>query len=416
MSINVDNGNNTDAALHEMVLQCIDTFVNENVYLYSHGKFKSKILDNVGDLLNITLLHLPDIEEEVLITTISECIEYYFNTIGIPRSYKMSKIIRMPVVDEITKKLTKLRSTEQPEQKTPAWYTFRHDMLTASSIWQALGTQASINRLIYKKCEPINMHKCLRVNISSPCHHGQIYESVTQSFYEHMYSTKLEEFGCIQHPTHTFIGASPDGINCEIENSRYGRMLEIKNIVNREITGIPKKNYWIQMQLQMEVCDLDECDFLETRFKEYENHDAFIADGGFDCKKIKGAIIYFHSKEGPIYEYSPFLSDQDTCNAWIDKCLEDNQTMTWMKNIFWSLEEYSCVLVPRNRAWFLNALPQLKKVWETILYERKNGYVHRKAKTRARVPRKNNIVMKIRTESFDDSRLQSSGGLPASET
>ena len=45
-------------------------------------------------------------------------------------------------------------------------------------------------------------------------------------------------------------------------------MLEIKNIVNREINGIPKKEYWIQMQLQMEVCDLGECDFLETRFKE----------------------------------------------------------------------------------------------------------------------------------------------------
>ena len=49
-------------------------------------------------------------------------------------------------------------------------------------------------------------------------------------------------------------------------NERYGRLVEIKNIVNREITGIPKKEYWVQMQLQMEVTDLDECDFLETRF------------------------------------------------------------------------------------------------------------------------------------------------------
>ena len=49
-------------------------------------------------------------------------------------------------------------------------------------------------------------------------------------------------------------------------------MLEIKNIVNREITGIPKKEYWVQMQMQMEVCAIyEECDFLETRFKEYEN-------------------------------------------------------------------------------------------------------------------------------------------------
>ena len=414
---NTDIDNDDDTSdLCEMAIECVDSFVNENVYLYSHPKFRCKILDNVCDLLNITFSDIPSIKEDALITIVSESIEYYFNTIGTPRSYKMSKIINMPDVNIITSKLLKLRSIVQPEQKTPPWYLFRHNMLTASSIWQALGTQASINRLIYKKCEPINMYKCLRVNISSACHHGQKYEPVTQSFYENMYSTKLEEFGCIQHSLYKFIGASPDGINCLPENPRYGRMLEIKNIVNREITGIPKKEYWIQMQMQMEVCDLDECDFLETRFKEYENYDAFTADGGFDCKKIKGIIIYFHSTEGPVYKYSPFLADEDICNDWIDKCLEDNQTMTWIKNIYWSLEEYSCVLVPRNRNWFQDALPDLRKVWETILYEREHGYIHRKAKKRVKVQKKNNIVIKVRTESFDDSYIQNSGGLPASET
>lgn len=71
------------------------------------------------------------------------------------------------------------------------------------------------------------------------------------------------------------MGASPDGINVDVNSERYGRMLEIKNIVNREINGIPKKEYWVQMQMQMEVCDLDECDFLETKFVEYENADVF---------------------------------------------------------------------------------------------------------------------------------------------
>ena len=43
-----------------------------------------------------------------------------------------------------------------------------------------------------------------------------------------------------------------------------------KNPTTRKLSGTPKKEYWIQMQLQMEVWDLDECDFLETVFKEYE--------------------------------------------------------------------------------------------------------------------------------------------------
>ena len=45
-------------------------------------------------------------------------------------------------------------------------------------------------------------------------------------------------------------------------------MVEIKNVVSREITGIPVTKYWIQTQIQMEVCDLEECDFVETKFKE----------------------------------------------------------------------------------------------------------------------------------------------------
>ena len=50
----------------------------------------------------------------------------------------------------------------------------------------------------------------------------------------------MGEFGCIPHPTYPYIGASPDGINIDSESNKYGRMLEIKNIVNREITGYTK--------------------------------------------------------------------------------------------------------------------------------------------------------------------------------
>ena len=32
----------------------------------------------------------------------------------------------------------------------------------------------------------------------------------------------------------------------------------------------------IQMQIQMEVCELNRCDFLETRFIEYDSYDEFI--------------------------------------------------------------------------------------------------------------------------------------------
>ena len=135
-------------------------------------------------------------------------------------------------------------------------------MITASNAYKAFENNTVKNQLIYDKCQPINEFKEVKmVNTNSTLHWGQKYEPLSVLIYEHKYNTQIEDFGCIQHEKYNFVGASPDGINVDVNSKRYGRMLEIKNIVNREITGIPKKEYWIQMQLQMEVCELDECDF-----------------------------------------------------------------------------------------------------------------------------------------------------------
>ena len=370
--------------IDETILNCIEMFIKENPEIYSSEKFIIIIFNNVYELLSLTLSSIMDVHTQHFTDTIYENIAYYFNTYGIPRSYDNSRILSVVDADKMEAKIAYLKNIPQPEQKSKEWFLDRWTMLTASSIWQALGTQAAQNRLICQKCAPIDLHKCFRVNINSPMHHGQKYEPISVMLYENLYNTSISDFGCLHHPKHSFIGASPDGINTKKGNPRYGRMLEIKNIVNREITGIPKKAYWIQMQIQMEVWDLPECDFLETRFKEYESEEEFLKDGGYDCTKIKGVILCFHSRNGPVYKYPPLLSicEEKQCQEWMDECLENNKTMTWIRNIYWCLDEHSCVLVPRNKIWFDNALPQFKKTWETILYEREHGYDHRKAKKR----------------------------------
>jgi len=175
-----------------------------------------------------------------------------------------------------------LRKKPQPVQRTPEWYTFRHNLITASNAYKVFETQSSINQIIYEKCQPLKLDlfkndeiQKTMVNVNTTLHWGQKYEPLSVLIYEDMYKTTIEDFGCIEHETYKFIGASPDGINIDPKSDRYGRMLEIKNIVNREITGIPKKEYWIQMQIQMEVWDLDECDFLETKFVEYPDSNSF---------------------------------------------------------------------------------------------------------------------------------------------
>jgi hypothetical protein len=211
-------------------------------------------------------------------------------------------------------------------------------------------------------------------------HWGQKYDPVSRMIYEHLYKTTVADFGCLQHDVHAFLGASPDGINVDPASQRYGRMLEIKNIVNRDITGIPKKEYWIQMQLQMETADLNECDFLETQFAEDDDYD----DSSKNSSSVlmTGTILYFMKDGKPHYEYEPIGSAEP--EAWFNAAMERNQAHMWMKTIHWRLEKMSCVLVLRNKLWFQHAIRVLDDLWQTVLEERRNpqGYEHRAPKRR----------------------------------
>jgi hypothetical protein len=293
--------------------------------------------------------------------------------------------------ETISEKIKKLTKMPQPAQRSPEWYEFRSNLLSASSIWKIFSSESQLNSLIYEKCSPNIQHgnDFSKTNTESAAHWGIKYEPVTVMIYEKMFNTKIGDFGCIRHPRYKFIGASPDVINIEPKSSHYGRMLEIKNIVNREITGIPKEEYWIQTQIQMETCDLEECDFMETRFLEYSNSEEFFKD---DKREHRGIILYFIEKDInsptvniPKYEYMPLSIEinYESINNWITNIRKEhkqNGTSLLFSTIYWYLEEYSCVLIPRNRLWFEKALPKIENTWEIILKERIGGYEHRASK------------------------------------
>jgi len=318
----------------------------------------------------------------------------------------------------MTAKIRALQEKPQPDQRTPEWYERRNNLITASAASKAFGSQASVNQLIYEKCKSQaeaaaaaaavaataaaagtshneSLPAPLQGPVNSPLHWGQRYEPVTVMVYEHRNKTTLGEFGCIQHDEHPFIGASPDGINIDAASPIYGRMVEIKNIVNREITGQPKEEYWIQTQIQMEVCDLDECDFVETRFKEYDSKEEYDADGttkeGYTAKgNEKGVILWFQTAPAltqyghiatptQLYEYAPIGATPYEFDKWEEEIFAKHERLrsVWVRTIYWYLDEYSCVLVRRNRLWFEEAVKVLAGVWATIEEERDTGYDHR---------------------------------------
>ena len=267
--------------------------------------------------------------------------------------------------------LATLNAFPQLAQRSPEWYAFRHTLVTASAIHKAHGSLAKRNELIVEKCDPAIAVQSL--SMEGARHWGVKYEAVSVLYYTHTYTTTVTEYGCLRHPTVPFLGASPDGINTDPASDRFGRMLEIKNPVSRDITGVPKEEYWIQVQVQMAVCGLKSCDFLETRFVEYTSRTDFDADGTFQqtaAGQHKGIVLCVSKGETTHYLYPPYQCSSEAYETWEAAQLRDYE---WLSTFYWKLEDVLCTLIEYNDAWFQSALPLYQDLWSTIELERENG-------------------------------------------
>ena len=384
--------------LCDFILKIIDQFIINNPLLVTEENYDELLENYIEEELSIMLenIQMNEVFEEEIEMVVEQTINIYFEFFTPPRSYPSSIILKEPDYNVISKQIDFLRSVPQPEQRTDEWYMFRHNLITASNAYKAFESASTQNQLIYEKCKPLIIEEKQNskpISIDSTLHWGQKYEPLSVELYEDLYNTKIEDFGCIPHQKYKFLGASPDGINVKEKNSRFGRMLEIKNIVNREITGIPKKEYWVQMQLQMEVCNLDECDFLETKFEEYENEEQYLSDKN---SIKKGIILYFNGSNG-VYKYIYKPLNMMYSESWQEDQIEQQEKLgnIWIKNIYWKLTKYSCVLVTRNHFWFENAIIQLNKTWDIISKERLSGFEHRKSKPRNKKIEINQLINNI---------------------
>jgi len=388
-----------EESLYETTEEYLDTHMCE----YSKPEFVNVLLKKVTDhfyseWMDAELCEPSDYDE--IYDFVQHFTERYFESMEEelpPRQCINTHVVSVQDNQHVMDKINELRLRHQPEQRTSEWYEFRHNLMTASNLYKAVGSDAQRNSLIYEKCKPFSPGQD-RVNYSTPNSRqwGNIYEPVSVMLYEHLYHTKVEDFGCIQHAKYPCIGASPDGINSDPESLRFGRMIEVKNIVNREITMTPKEEYWIQMQIQMETCDLNECDFIETRFKEYENKDIFYETLSNDTN-IKGVYLCLLERQSngmdyllfnnnvPKYIYMPIqpVLTREEIEAWIDQVKQDyNKTHIIYTTHYWYVDEFSCILVKRNKMWFAAVLPKILETWKLIENERIHGYEHRAPKKR----------------------------------
>ena len=400
--------------LHGDIVAEIDDYVKTHPLEYASPTFHADLVAEVTETIFEATIHSDlcdetDQNHQEIADMVQSIAQFYFQHAGIypvrsfPPEAPLSEMPRRGADADLERHFQQLKSLPQPAQRTPEWYAFRHNLLTASNIYMALGTTAQRNRLICEKCKPLVVPTTQSApNTQSATHWGQKYEQVTTMIYESMFPGNHvdTEFGCIQHPEHAFLGASPDGI--VTSGPRVGHMVEIKNTVSRVIADTPIMSHWVQCQVQMETCNLDYCDYIQTSIAEideatfYEEKDQGVGTVG----SYKGLILHLisHTEGGADYKYLYTPLNLPMTRASVTKWIQTHSAVyrsnyILFQAIYWRLREVSCVVIPRNRDWFQAALPMFKSAWETIEHEREHGYDHRLPKKRAVAERTMNVAL-----------------------
>ena len=324
--------------------------------------------------------------------------ENIYPDIDVPDEYK-----------ELDARFNKLKLLPQPEQRTKEWYDYRYTRITASDAGAAidLNPYEPVEGFILKKCDP-NFPFHDNENV----HHGKKYEQIATMIYEHVFNTRVYEFGALPSEKHSFLGASPDGICSKytLDNKfspRLGTMLEIKCPVRRQIvlkgneTDICPFYYYCQVQQQLECCELNVCDFWQCSLVEYSRI-KYLNDNDdnntcriYDCEtelvinnKIKkGIILEYYPKnfkpefEGDNIEWKskyvyPKRLDMDELqyNEWVLKMIDETKYTDYYFNriIYWKLKLAHNLPINRNHDFLDKIIPILKDTWALVLYYRQN--------------------------------------------
>ena len=193
-----------------------------------------------------------------------------------------------------------LIAQEYAEQRSQEWLDLRENMITASDAASAIGESR------YESEDAFVKKKVLRTKWAgnAATEHGTRLEPFVRDLYDQTFSRKSHEIGLVQHRDYPWLGASPDGV------TEDGILVEIKCPMSRKIEAKVPKHYLPQVQLQLEITDLEECDFVQYRPASAE-----------------GARP----------------------------------------------EEFVVVRVYRDREWFARALPVLERVWQRVLKGRAHG-------------------------------------------
>lgn len=287
---------------------------------------------------------------------------------------------------KLRRKVKALQKKPQPPQRTPEWYNARNKRITASEAasclfmskptCEAYVEEFSIKNFKYKDTEGLNHYEKREDYIikkgaafygesvfkdSIYTLWGKKYEEVANILYCQLNNTTVIEFGLVPHSRLKWLAASPDGITPD------GIMLEIKCPKSRKIdeTRVPI-HYWVQTQIQMEVVDLDFCDFLECEIEELGTEEEFINTQVGD-KQAKGIVLQINNTgPDPKFIYPPVHIK--TTEEYIEWKNEQMKLRDDLIPSFHFITKYNNQRVKRSKSWFNNVKADLKRTLDIITH------------------------------------------------
>jgi putative phage-type endonuclease len=288
--------------------------------------------------------------------------------------------------ERLEKTFERLYSFQGISQRSEQWFQVRHNILSASTCKNVLAVNLEEKkgmRFIHDRLRDAQVFSG-SFNIDkpdAPMVRGTRYEPILRDLYEKLNDCKVEEFDCVIHRDIPFIGASPDGII--VSGNHCGRMLEIKcpmpdsAIKDGEVVRI---EYWYQMQVQMEVCELEECDYFRVVVRDFPTimeMKVFLMDIPEEEIVLFGTV-WSHPETGKHGKgsYGKWISQfsHSYLERQIGKNLspQDIQSIIYRHYVILKKDIFQW-LVRRNRDWFYDVyLPQAEEVWEEILRGRED--------------------------------------------
>jgi putative phage-type endonuclease len=249
--------------------------------------------------------------------------------------------------------LNNLKERPLIKQRTDEWFKLRENRLTASDLYDAVNSPIS---LIKRKLKNVSFNSHAIPALKWGC----MFEQVACNIYSHINSTNVNEFGLLINDNINNFGASPDGITDE------GIMIEIKCPYSREIKDkvIPEK-YYYQMQGQMAVCELDICDYIECKFKTFNNIDDYIENIKDLEDNENGENDYKHGIIAELKDHSYIYT---TPNQNYNNNIDEMKKINDVKYVYWYLEIINVQRVNFDKdKWNNKIAKKIAEYWK--LYE-----------------------------------------------